>query len=68
MTIDEVRSAYQCRPFRSLAIRTRSGERYMVDHPEKMAIGAEGGVLLILPDPVRFAILDLTNITEILPH
>jgi hypothetical protein len=65
MNIDRVRSFYYQRPIHPFTIHTASGESYTVKHPETMAIDEEDGVIVLLPGRGKFAMVDVSSITEI---
>lgn len=65
MNIERIRTFYRQRPVRPFTIHTASGESYTVKHPETMAINEEDDVILLLPGPNQFAMLDVSSITEI---
>ena len=65
MDIQRIRPFHDQRPVRPFTIHTASGESYTVRHPERMAIGAEDGVILVVPGPGKLAMIDMSNIVEV---
>ena len=48
MTIEQIRKAYQARPFKPFTLRTGGGREYYVPHPEFMLINAPGRTIIVV--------------------
>ena len=65
MGIDELRRIHRAQPFRPFTIRVADGRKYLVNHPELLAISPTGRtVALYTPDDV-FDILGTMMITSV---
>ena len=65
MTVENLRAFKRARPFRRFAIRTSSGESYLIRHPEFIAFTYDRKGVLVVPGPGRVALIDLANIAEL---
>jgi len=63
MEADQFRSALRTRPFKPFAVRTSSGEKYTVTHPEMIGITPSGRTVLLAYDE-GYAVIDMASITE----
>jgi hypothetical protein len=63
MEADQFRSALRTRPFKPFAIRTGSGEKYIVKHPETVGISKSGRTVVLALDEGS-AVIDMASITE----
>lgn len=65
MTVENLRAFKRARPFRQFAIRTSSGESYLVRHPELISFTFDRKGVMLAPGPGRVALIDLDNIAEL---
>ena len=64
MRADQLQGALRKVPFRPFVIRTGSGEKYPVNHPESCAISPSGRTLSVWLDNEDQAIIDVESVTE----
>ena len=63
-----IRDAHRKRPFQAFEIHTASGESYLVSHPEAMIQSPGGNTVVVMPGDESVVILDVPDITEIVPQ
>jgi hypothetical protein len=70
MTLKEVRQYLEVRPFRPIVIRTVSGARHSVNHPDYLLIPPVGDMILVVdPDGLMHHIdLDYVEAVETAPR
>jgi hypothetical protein len=65
MTIENLRTLHQARPFRPFAIHAADGRSFPVPQNEFLAYDPEGHTILALRTDGTFSILDLSLVTEL---
>lgn len=66
MTTDEVRCAIKAQPFRPFVLRTTSGQEYLVEHPEFVALSKGGRTIAVFSTRENaFEIVDLLLVESI---
>lgn len=65
MDVKSIGAFHRARPFRPFAIRTASGESFLVEHPELFAFSPNTPVALLITGSGDVAMIDLAGITEI---
>jgi hypothetical protein len=63
MEADQFRSALRTKPFKPFTVKTASGEKYTVRHPEIVGISPSGRTVALMFDE-GIAVLDMASITE----
>jgi hypothetical protein len=59
MTIEQLRRAYEARPFKAFTLRTAGGRRYHVPHPEFLMITPPGRTIVVAHLDGTVEVLDL---------
>jgi len=65
MKIDDLRHAYQARPFRPFSIRVADGREYQVDHPEFLSFSTTGRTIVVSTPKDLHGIIGTAMITSI---
>jgi hypothetical protein len=66
MTTDEVRTAIKAQPFREFVLRTTSGQEFLVEHPEFVALSKGGRAIAVFSTTENaFEIVDLLLLESI---
>ena len=59
MTVEQIRKAYQARPFKPFTLRTGGGREYHVPHPEFMLITPPGRTIIVVDQDGAVDLIDL---------
>jgi hypothetical protein len=65
MTIEEIRTAHQARPFRPFILHLVDGRTILVPHAEFLAQSRAGRVITVFNENDVFEIIDLLHVTSI---
>ena len=65
MSIDDIRTHFEARPFRPFTIRIADGRSVRVDHPEFMALSSEGETFVVHEAGGGWRIIDTDAVTEL---
>ncbi len=65
MTIDQIRTLHQAKPFKPFTIHVADGAEYEVQHPENMLQSAGGRTLAVSTQGDAVVIIDLLLVTRI---
>lgn len=66
MTTEEVRKAIKAQPFRTFVLRTTSGQEFLVEHPEFVALSKGGRTIAVFSTSENaFEIVDLLLVESI---
>jgi hypothetical protein len=65
MTLKQLRERVEIRPFRPIVIRTVSGARHSVNHPDYIFIPPVGGALLVVDPDGLMHHIDLTYVETV---
>ena len=65
MTAEQLRRAYQARPFIPFTISMGDGRRFRVPHSEFMIMTQSGRVACVVNEDDTFSVLDLLLMTEL---
>jgi len=59
VTIEQMRKAYEARPFKPFTLRTGGGREYHVPHPEFMLITPPGRTIIVVDQDGAAELIDL---------
>jgi hypothetical protein len=59
VTVEQIRKAYEAKPFRPFTLRTGGGREYHVPHPEFMLITPPGRTIIVVDRNGAAELIDL---------
>jgi hypothetical protein len=65
MTIQQLRNAYESKPFRPFAIKLADGAQFRVRSPEFLAISPGGRTVIVVTGDDDFQVVDLLLVTAL---
>jgi hypothetical protein len=65
MTIEQIRSVYQTRPFRPFVMHLVDGRQFTVRHPEFVVFSSDGRSLAVHQDDDTAAVIDPSTVVEL---
>ena len=65
MTIEQIHSVYQTRPFRPFVMHLVDGRRFTVRHPEFVIFSSDGRTLTVHQEDETVAVIDPSAVVEL---
>jgi len=65
VTIEQIRKAYQTKPFQPFTLRTADGTDYVVKHSEFLYITPKGRTIVVADDEGAVSVIDLLLVSSL---